>query len=87
MFLEMYAAAMEGMIKLLIKQTPKTGYYYITELMNNRETRKMDHLACFVPGMLALGAYNAYVAVLHCGGVRWCHLRVRVSIICLCCLQ
>lgn len=41
------------------------GYHYpliryIAELINGRVSPKMDHLVCFLPGLLALGAVNGF---------------------------
>jgi mannosyl-oligosaccharide alpha-1,2-mannosidase len=55
----MYLAAMDGMFAKLIGEAParKGGKrMFIGELdKRGSQVRKMDHLACFVPGMLALG--------------------------------
>ena len=32
------------------------GFTYVAELKGSRVDRKMDHLVCFVGGLLALGA-------------------------------
>ncbi len=47
---------MESMIAVLIKQSSPNNYTYIAEMDRGMLVHKMDHLACFVPGMLALGA-------------------------------
>ena len=52
----MYLQAVRGMIaKLLINDD---GLWFVAESKNGRIDRKMDHLVCFVPGMLALGAQH-----------------------------
>lgn len=40
--------------------TEKGGGRYIAELINGRVSPKMDHLVCFLPGLLALGAVNGF---------------------------
>mmetsp|Transcript_13383 Transcript_13383/g.25291 ORF Transcript_13383/g.25291 Transcript_13383/m.25291 type:complete len:534 (+) Transcript_13383:78-1679(+) len=57
--LQDYLTSMEGVQKHLVKNT--TGplqLTYIAELVNGGVNRKMDHLVCFLPGLLALGAHN-----------------------------
>eukprot|EP00850_Spirogloea_muscicola_P014216 SM000100S09443 [mRNA] locus=s100:413575:419018:+ [translate_table: standard] len=51
---EMWEQAMEGMFTLVEKSTP-SGLTYLAE-RNGGHIHKMDHLLCFVPGMLVLGA-------------------------------
>jgi len=58
--LKLYLDSMQAMIsQLLVKSTP-SGYTFVSELHDDKNVGKMDHLVCFVPGMLALGA-NASV--------------------------
>ncbi len=74
MYLEMYDSAMSSMISQMLTRSSTTGLWFIGELnapSNTVKTAagvhikyKMDHLACFAPGMLALGAFHAYVTVL-----------------------
>ena len=45
-----------GMIDALVFPGAETGTAYVGELNGNRVSHKMDHLACFVGGMLVLGA-------------------------------
>ncbi|KAG8043386.1 hypothetical protein GUJ93_ZPchr0458g22869 [Zizania palustris] len=52
---EMWETSMEGLISLTKKTTP-SNYYYICERNGGSLSDKMDELACFAPGMLALGA-------------------------------
>jgi len=52
----MYLEAVKGMIaRLLITDG---GVTYVAESNHGRVDKKMDHLVCFVPGMLALGAQH-----------------------------
>jgi mannosyl-oligosaccharide alpha-1,2-mannosidase len=53
--LNMYFAAIKAMESRLL-QTSKSGLVYFAEIKNNHLEHKMDHLACFAGGMLALGA-------------------------------
>ncbi len=62
MFLDMYDAAMDGMEKYLLKRTNVTNLLMLSDWTGARNNLKMDHLACFVPGMLALGAWHSYVS-------------------------
>lgn len=52
----MYDKAMAGVMEKLIYDSTPTGLTYIAEMQGGNIVPKMDHLACFVPGMLALGA-------------------------------
>ncbi|XP_061590463.1 endoplasmic reticulum mannosyl-oligosaccharide 1,2-alpha-mannosidase [Cololabis saira] len=56
--LEDYIQAMEGVKKHLVRQTGPGGLTFVGELSHNRFNPKMDHLVCFLPGTLALGAHN-----------------------------
>ena len=45
-------------IQIHLVQTTKThGYVYIAELIGRATSAKMDHLVCFLPGVLALGVH------------------------------
>ncbi|KAK7291856.1 hypothetical protein RIF29_07343 [Crotalaria pallida] len=52
---EMWETSMKGLESLIRKSTP-SSFTYISERLGNELFDKMDELACFVPGMLALGA-------------------------------
>ncbi|KAG0461666.1 hypothetical protein HPP92_021963 [Vanilla planifolia] len=52
---EMWEASMEGLESLVRKTTP-SSFSYLCEKHGDSLSDKMDELACFVPGMLALGA-------------------------------
>ncbi|XP_056588003.1 endoplasmic reticulum mannosyl-oligosaccharide 1,2-alpha-mannosidase [Triplophysa dalaica] len=56
--LEDYLQAIEGVKKNLLKQTSPSKLTFVGELSNGRLNPKMDHLVCFLPGTLALGAHN-----------------------------
>jgi len=55
----MYDRAMDGLHKKLIHKSNPNGLTYIAELNGESVERKMDHLACFMGGLLALGAYTS----------------------------
>ncbi|KAG7499394.1 endoplasmic reticulum mannosyl-oligosaccharide 1,2-alpha-mannosidase-like [Solea senegalensis] len=56
--LEDYIQAVEGVKKHLVRQTGPSKLTFVGELSHNRFNPKMDHLVCFLPGTLALGAHN-----------------------------
>ncbi|XP_059214119.1 endoplasmic reticulum mannosyl-oligosaccharide 1,2-alpha-mannosidase [Centropristis striata] len=56
--LEDYLQAMEGVKKHLVRQTGSNKLTFVGELSHSRFNPKMDHLVCFLPGTLALGAHN-----------------------------
>uniref|UniRef100_A0A8C9TEP8 alpha-1,2-Mannosidase n=1 Tax=Scleropages formosus TaxID=113540 RepID=A0A8C9TEP8_SCLFO len=56
--LEDYLQAVEGVKKNLLRKTLSHGLTFVGELSHGRFNPKMDHLVCFLPGTLALGAYN-----------------------------
>jgi len=53
---EMWEQSMEGLTSLIRKSKP-SSFTYIAERSGISLIDKMDELACFAPGMLALGAY------------------------------
>ncbi|XP_019442660.1 PREDICTED: mannosyl-oligosaccharide 1,2-alpha-mannosidase MNS1-like [Lupinus angustifolius] len=52
---EMWETSMKGLESLIKKSTP-SSFTYIAEKLGNELYAKMDELACFVPGMVALGS-------------------------------
>ncbi|XP_014508082.2 mannosyl-oligosaccharide 1,2-alpha-mannosidase MNS1 isoform X2 [Vigna radiata var. radiata] len=52
---EMWEKSMIGLQSMIKKSTP-SSFTYISEKLGNAVFDKMDELACFVPGMLALGS-------------------------------
>lgn len=52
---EMWETSMKGLLTLVRRSTP-SSFAYICEKIGNSVTDKMDELACFAPGMLALGS-------------------------------
>jgi hypothetical protein len=59
MYRRLYDDAMNGMTKLLLKRSSPSNLAYVADWNGANTEDKMDHLVCFVPGMLALGAYTA----------------------------
>lgn len=56
---EMYEEAMKGVKHLLVKKSKPNGLVFVGELPGGVDggfSPKMDHLVCFLPGTLALGA-------------------------------
>jgi hypothetical protein len=53
---DMYDKAIDGMVKLLLKKSSPTGYAFISDWNGHSNDLKMDHLVCFMPATLALGA-------------------------------
>ena len=59
--LDMYVRAMDGMESKLLKRAGPSRRLMLSDLTSGGVNKlKMDHLACFVPGMLALGALHGY---------------------------
>ncbi|XP_040180391.1 endoplasmic reticulum mannosyl-oligosaccharide 1,2-alpha-mannosidase isoform X2 [Rana temporaria] len=57
-FLEDYMQAIEGVKKNLLRKSQPSGLTFVGELSHGHFSPKMDHLVCFLPGTLALGAHN-----------------------------
>ncbi|XP_050218260.1 mannosyl-oligosaccharide 1,2-alpha-mannosidase MNS1-like [Mercurialis annua] len=52
---EMWETSMKG-LQSLVRRTTPSSFTYLCEKNGNSMSDKMDELACFVPGMLALGS-------------------------------
>ncbi|CAO3667608.1 unnamed protein product [Umbelopsis ramanniana] len=54
----MYIESMEGMRRYLLRQLPQSDLLYLTpyNTVSRAAEYTMDHLSCFVPGMLAIGS-------------------------------
>ncbi|XWS16619.1 hypothetical protein CRYUN_Cryun34aG0105600 [Craigia yunnanensis] len=52
---DMWETSMKGLLSLIRRSTP-SSFAYICEKNGDSLTDKMDELACFAPGMLALGS-------------------------------
>ncbi|XP_068698673.1 mannosyl-oligosaccharide 1,2-alpha-mannosidase IA-like [Montipora foliosa] len=53
---QMYDKAVEAIEKMLVRKSSPSNLTYIAEYKYGRLDHKMDHLACFTPGMFLLGA-------------------------------
>ncbi|XP_078406448.1 mannosidase, alpha, class 1B, member 1b [Cetorhinus maximus] len=53
-----YMDAIEGVKKNLIRKSEPRKLTFVGELSHNQFSPKMDHLVCFLPGTLALGAHH-----------------------------
>lgn len=61
---DMYKESVEGIKELLVKKSVPSGLVFVGELPYGHQSSfspKMDHLVCFLPGALALGATNGLV--------------------------
>jgi len=58
MYREMYDRSMDGMHDELLQKSSPSGLWYIADKDGQTLNHKMDHLACFMGGLLALGAYT-----------------------------
>lgn len=56
---EAYDKAMDGAISKMLLTSSKTGLAFLADWDGRRHGRKMDHLVCFMPGLLTLGAYSS----------------------------
>ncbi|XP_068576835.1 mannosidase, alpha, class 1B, member 1b isoform X2 [Cebidichthys violaceus] len=56
--LEDYLQAIEGVKKNLLQKSSPHGLTFVGEISHGQFSPKMDHLVCFLPGTLALGAHN-----------------------------
>ncbi|KAJ8599018.1 hypothetical protein CTAYLR_007691 [Chrysophaeum taylorii] len=54
---ETYDAAIDGMVRKLLQRSEPSGLAYVADL-DGGLVKKMDHLVCFLPGTMALGAYT-----------------------------
>lgn len=55
---EMYDKAMDGVMSKLLMASNPSGLAFLSDWNGNSNVRKMDHLVCFMPGALALGAHT-----------------------------
>ena len=59
LYYQLYRRAMDGMKRHLLRKSYPNGLVYISERpngLNNIHSSKMDHLVCFMGGLLAMGA-------------------------------
>jgi mannosyl-oligosaccharide alpha-1,2-mannosidase len=57
-FRDMYDKAIQGMHDELLQTSTPSGLTYIADKNGGHMDHKMDHLVCFMGGLLALGAYT-----------------------------
>jgi hypothetical protein len=55
---DMYDRAMQGVMDLLLATSDQSGLLFVADWNGHSQHRKMDHLVCFLPGILALGAHT-----------------------------
>uniref|UniRef100_A0AAA9SKJ4 alpha-1,2-Mannosidase n=1 Tax=Bos taurus TaxID=9913 RepID=A0AAA9SKJ4_BOVIN len=60
--LEDYLEAVDGIRKHLLARSEPRKLTFVGELNHGRFSAKMDHLVCFLPGTLALGAHHGLPA-------------------------
>ncbi|XP_035021719.1 mannosidase, alpha, class 1B, member 1b [Hippoglossus stenolepis] len=60
--LEDYLQAIEGIKKNMLQKSSPNGLTFVGEVSHGQFSTKMDHLVCFLPGTLALGAHNGLPA-------------------------
>ncbi|PPQ80066.1 hypothetical protein CVT25_001495 [Psilocybe cyanescens] len=53
---DQYIKSVDGIINNLIYVTPKRGLMYVGDLQHNVMVHRLEHLSCYLPGVLALGA-------------------------------
>jgi len=58
LYRNMYDRSIQGMHDELLQVSHPSGLYYIADKSDRGLHRKMDHLVCFMGGLLALGAYT-----------------------------
>jgi hypothetical protein len=58
MYREMYDTSIDGMHRELLQTSSPSGLVYIADKNGGTLDTKMDHLVCFMGGLLALGAYT-----------------------------
>ena len=58
MYRNMYDKAIEGMHNELLQKSTPSGLVFIADKNDGNLDKKMDHLVCFMGGLLALGAYT-----------------------------
>jgi len=55
---EMWEGTMLAMAKLLVQKTTPSELVYVADWSGSSLMHKMDHLACFIPAMLAIGSQD-----------------------------
>jgi len=55
---QIYDEAVEGIITYLLRNSTPSHDLYVVKYFQGNPVDEMDHLSCFLPGMLALGAHG-----------------------------
>ncbi|KAF7289075.1 alpha-1,2-Mannosidase [Mycena chlorophos] len=55
---ELYLRVVDSILDTLLYVTPNRKLLYVTDANSGKPTHKFEHLSCFLPGMLALGAHT-----------------------------
>eukprot|EP00041_Stephanoeca_diplocostata_P033223 m.1093250 g.1093250 ORF g.1093250 m.1093250 type:complete len:660 (-) comp24295_c0_seq4:2274-4253(-) len=55
---DMYMECIDGIFKHMVRGSKPSNLTFLGEFINGRTNNKMDHLVCFMPGLLALGYAN-----------------------------
>lgn len=58
---QLYDEAIQGIFKYLLRQSTPSREFYLSSYQGGKMVDVMDHLTCFVPGMLALGSDPDFV--------------------------
>ncbi|KAH7914600.1 glycoside hydrolase family 47 protein [Hygrophoropsis aurantiaca] len=68
---EMYIKAASGIIDNLLFLSPNRKLLYVTDIQNGRPSHVLEHLSCFLPGLLALGAHTLDLPAAESERHRW----------------
>ncbi|KAI1788147.1 seven-hairpin glycosidase [Ganoderma leucocontextum] len=60
--LDLYLRDVASILRNLLYVTPTRGLLYVTDTARGKPTHKFEHLSCFLPGLLALGAHTLPLA-------------------------
>ena len=55
---DMYDNAVDGVVSVLLQSATPSGLAFLSDWTGTSTVRKMDHLVCFMPGVMALGAHT-----------------------------
>ena len=55
---DLYITSARGIIQNLLYLSPHRNLLYVTDIQFGNPTRVFEHLSCFLPGLLALGAHT-----------------------------
>jgi hypothetical protein len=73
---------MDSLISTLLHRSEPSKLAFIADIEGQRTKMKMDHLACFVPGMLALGAFYSDGTPL--AAKKWEHMKTAKALMYTC---